>query len=395
MNEPIFIMSEIRSGSTLLRVLLDTHPAICSPGELSLGLLCEHLFHAIATTLGQVVYQQSAEARTELCLAETRRIVDGILQTYCALKGKRRWCEKSPGNLRLAAKLRAVFPDGRYICLYRHCLDVVHSATELYVDAWPEIQEYRDKYGDRPLPAFIERWCDRTDDLLAFEAATAGTSQRVRYEDLVADPAGNLQRLLAFLGEEWRPDLIERAFASPHDHGVGDPKIAGTSTVRGDRVGAGRQFDLSSVPSALLDRMRRILALLGYNEQPEVAAPAPPPSRPVYTTVAALVDELFRQRLERHRLWLRAPRLDLGLIVRGAGGGAWTLQFDPSGASLSPAAGTSPVTIAIESADLLDAANGRLTLGELRTKIAMEGAALEYPLFERLVHVLFGDGLHA
>ncbi len=397
MNDPIFILSDARSGSTLLRVLLDTHPAICSPGELSLGLVCEHLYHVIESTLGEAVLKTSLEAQTELCLAETRRVVEGILQKYCALKGKRRWCEKTPRNLRSLAKLEAVFPDAWYICLYRHCLDVVHSSLEYYIDPRQVIREYLDKYDDRAVPAFIERWCDRTDELFALEAAAAGRSKRVRYEDLVADPAGSLQWILAFIGEEWRPDLVERVFASPHDNGVGDPKIAGTSTILRDRIGAGRRLDLSAVPPALLERMRRTLELLGYDEQPELGAPTLPPSRPDQITVATLVDVLFRQRLERHRPWLRAPRHDLGVIVRGEGGGAWALQFDPSGARLSPAAGTSAVTIAIESTDLLDAANGRLTLGELRTKVAMEGdtGSLDPKLLDRLVQVLFGEDLRA
>ncbi len=414
MNEPIFILSDARTGSTLLRVLLDTHPAICSPGELSLGLVCEHLYHVIESTLGQALLDESPEARIEFCLAETRRAVEGILQKYCALKGKRRWCDKTPRNLRSLAKLKAVFPDGRYICLYRHCLDVVHSSLEYHVDpddplgghprrqieirrmpidSLQAIREYLDKYDDRAVPAFIEQWCDRADDLLAFETAATGTSQRVRYEDLVADPAGSLQRMLAFLGEEWRPDLVEQVFTSPHDNGLGDPKIAGTSTVRRDRVGSGRYLDLSTVPPALLDRMRRTLELLGYDEQPEVSAPSPPSQR-VHTDVAAFI-ELFRQRLERHRPWLRAPRHDLGVIVRGEGGGAWTLQFDPSGANLGAGAGTSAVTIAVESTDLLDTANGRLTLRELRTRVAMEGdvASLDPKLLDRLVQVLFGENL--
>jgi len=386
MNEPIFILSDARTGSTLLRVLLDTHPAICSPGELSLGLLCEHLYHGIDSTLGQAALEQSLEARTELCLAETRRIIDGILQTYCALKGKPRWCEKTPRNIRSVAKLRAVFPDGKYICLYRHCLDVVRSSIE-----------YFDKHGDHAVSEFIEQWCDRADDLLQFEQAAAGTSQRVRYEDLVADPAGVLQRILAFLGEEWQPDLLERAFVSPHDSGLGDPKIAGTSTVRSDRIGAGRRLDLSIVPPELLDRMRRTLELLGYDEQPEVTVPPSSPSPPIHTTIATLVNELFSQRLERHRPWLRAPRHDLGVIVQGAGGGAWTLQFDQEGARLNPAAGRSAGTITIESTDLLDAANGRLTLGDLRNRVVMEGdiAALDFQLLDRLAQVLFADNLRA
>lgn len=395
MNEPIFILSDARTGSTLLRVILDTHPAICSPAELSLGLVCEDLYHLIESTLGQALLDQSAEARTELCLAETRRIVEGVLQKYCALKSKRRWCEKTPRNLRSLATLRAVFPDARYISLYRHCLDAVRSLMTLSSDIRYDLRGYLDAHGGRAVPALIERWCDRADDLLAFESA-AGMSLRVRYEDLVGDPEAALRRILAFLGEEWQPDLLARVFTSPHDAGDGDPKIAGTSAVRADSVGGGRCLDLSETPPALLDRMRRTLTLLGYDEQPADAATTPrTSSRPVRADVGALFNQLFSERLERHRHWLRAPRHDVGVIVRGPGGGAWTLQFDASGARFSPSTAKSTATLAIDSTDLLDAVNGRFTFDEVRMKFAVEGdlRGLDRALADRVVQALFGDDL--
>ena len=40
---PIFIASHARTGSTLLRYIIDTHPALCCPPELALGQLCSAL----------------------------------------------------------------------------------------------------------------------------------------------------------------------------------------------------------------------------------------------------------------------------------------------------------------------------------------------------------------
>src|SRR5438067_867005 len=51
---PIFILSNPRSGSTLLRFLLDAHPSICCPGELRLGAICEFVTTAVESTLGQL-----------------------------------------------------------------------------------------------------------------------------------------------------------------------------------------------------------------------------------------------------------------------------------------------------------------------------------------------------
>ena len=61
----VFILCTPRSGSSLLRYILDTHPAICCPGELSLGQLCKDLYTAFYYTVGQV-RASSEESRDAL-----------------------------------------------------------------------------------------------------------------------------------------------------------------------------------------------------------------------------------------------------------------------------------------------------------------------------------------
>src|SRR5690242_11096690 len=101
---PAFILSPARSGSTLLRYIIDTHPVFCSPPELNLGRVCESLYRALyhtttASEKDQVVYQ------------EIRSIISGFMGSYAAGKGKPRWCDKSPDNLHHLPILYRVFPD--------------------------------------------------------------------------------------------------------------------------------------------------------------------------------------------------------------------------------------------------------------------------------------------
>ena len=47
-----FVLCSARSGSSLLRYILDTHPDIAIPGELKTGKFCKSLYDFVASTRG-------------------------------------------------------------------------------------------------------------------------------------------------------------------------------------------------------------------------------------------------------------------------------------------------------------------------------------------------------
>jgi hypothetical protein len=375
-------------------MLLDTHPEICSPAEISLGLVCSSLFTAIDDTVGLSYRHEPTEQRRRRSLAETRRIVDGLLGKYCAVRQKPRWCEKSPANVEYLGILCSVFPDARYICLHRHCLDVVRSCLEFYGHTPPkQVLEYFDRHQGDPVAAWIERWCVYTSRLLALEADQPQSVMRVTYEQVVANPDAVLQPLLAFLGVDWVPGLAEHVFSTPHVLGRGDPKIAASAAVGADRVGKGWQLDLSGAPDTLLERMRTLLQTLGYVDQPRGHAPADETApRVEVTSVAELFTEHFPRQLARHRHLIASAASAMGIVVGGPGGGAWTLRVDAAGARLEPGADRVPWSVALHSTDLLDAANRRLTLTQFRNRVHLTGdlALFDGPLSERTLWVLLG-----
>src|SRR2546428_34964 len=95
-QSPVIVGGCQRSGTTLLRVILDSHPHIACGPESSL-LTGSFLPHKLA-------------ARFEMPLAEIRRLqaeasdhaefVDKLLSRYAARHGKTRWAEKTPQNVR-------------------------------------------------------------------------------------------------------------------------------------------------------------------------------------------------------------------------------------------------------------------------------------------------------
>src|SRR5690606_6370060 len=125
-SEPIFILAAGRSGSTLLRYMLDSHRDVSSPGALFLGQLCSWLVTSLPRLWPSGNIGADSQVQSEVLL-EARRIVDQIMAGYLSRTGKRLWCEKTPANLGHLSSMAQIFPEARYICLYRSCLDTISS----------------------------------------------------------------------------------------------------------------------------------------------------------------------------------------------------------------------------------------------------------------------------
>jgi protein-tyrosine sulfotransferase len=267
-SAPIFILSCERSGSTLLRYILDTHPALCCPGELYLGQLIKDLRITISRTTALAAAKESAEldAATQ---REVHRILDDLLSGFTRARGKRVWCDKTPANLKSMADIEWAFPEARFICLYRNSWDVVQSCVEtrqkgmVYTWATPYAVQHLHNF----VAAMLESWVEKTQIALNVENFYPQMSYRIKYENLVQNPAGVLEPLFKFLELDWDPSLLDRVFQVEHDKGGGDFKIESTHQIEKDRIGQGVKLDpglLALVPSGLKDRQRTLNQQLGY-----------------------------------------------------------------------------------------------------------------------------------
>ncbi|MFI7657405.1 sulfotransferase family protein [Micromonospora parva] len=261
-NGPIFVLCFARSGSTLLRVLLNAHPEIASPPETSVARVCETTERAWR----QVTRAGAPGPLTSEALSEIRSAADRPMRAYARVQGKRLWCDKSLDNVWLAPLLTEVFPDRRFICLYRHCLDFVMSGLD--ASRWGfaayGFEKYVQKSPGNTVHALVRYWCDHTEALLRHQHSDLTGTTGIRYEDLVRDADAELRRLSGFLGVEDRPELARAAFSTKHDLGAGDHKLPFTDRVNDASVGTGRRVPVHLIPSDLMDRMNDCLRQLGY-----------------------------------------------------------------------------------------------------------------------------------
>lgn len=366
---PLFVLSCERSGSTLLRFIVDTHPQICSPAHLHLGRLCSSLFTSIFYSLGQTMDAPDEAMRERLVAVETRRIVDELMARYVSAKGKHMWCEKTTENLQYLKILDDVFPDAKYICLYRNCMDVVHSSIECSRFGFlPELAAYVQKRPDNVVAAMVDSWVEKTATLLEFESAHPERCFRIKYEKLVAEPAQTLAALFAALGLPWDERLLHEVFSTQHDQGSGDRKILFTKKINTGSIGRGSTISRSFIPGDLLEKMNRLLERLDYAPVGDDWDNTPSPYVPAGITteeneLIPSVEVMFRQYVPR--LLKNGNPLLAGVSGRckfevAGDGGTWMLTLQDSQGVAEEADGDADCTVRISAADLLDLVNGKL-----------------------------------
>jgi hypothetical protein len=234
LTRPAFIFSSVRSGSTLLRLILNSHSQIYAPHELHLAHITVEFEHPAA---------KHAVAALNLDKRElTHMLWDRLLAEALRRSGKPVLVEKTPNLVFAWERVARCWPDGRYIYLLRHPAAIL--------DSW---QRARDWQTHDEVVQTVTRY------LTALrEARKALPGHTVRYEDLTADPAAEIRRICEFLGVPWEPAMVEYG---NHDHGelrfgLGDwtEKIH-TGTVQEPRP---------LPPTGLSDRLLSLAEDLGY-----------------------------------------------------------------------------------------------------------------------------------
>jgi hypothetical protein len=217
---PIFIVGANRSGTTLLRLMLNAHSRIAVPEEL---LYLRSLYAGVPVTewrmpdLTEANYAELVEGFVHNAALlhpelDAGTLIDEILSVpnrslrhpyatvlahWTALQGKARWGEKTPGNLFYVDVLSEMFPDASFIYVVRDPRAGVASMqkTTFFPDDIVFNAMTRRKHavvGPSLLRQHVapERW------------------MTVRYEDLVTAPESTLRSVCRVIGEAYEPAML-------------------------------------------------------------------------------------------------------------------------------------------------------------------------------------------
>ena len=198
--DPIFIVGLPRSGSTLVEQILASHSEIEGTLELpDIPRLVAEL-HGPRPDPDDPRYPQGLTDLTERdFLALGQRYLE---DTRIYRRGQRRYfIDKMPNNFRHIGLIHLILPEARIIDVRREPLACCVSNFKQLFAAGQEFS-----YSLQDLAHYYRSYLEL---MRHWDRALPGRVVRIQYEDLVADPEGNITRLLEHCGVEFEPACLE------------------------------------------------------------------------------------------------------------------------------------------------------------------------------------------
>jgi Sulfotransferase family len=283
-----FIVGVGRSGTTLLRMMLDAHPDLAIPPETYFvprlahaaegSRLSPELFADTAVDDHRHRWKEFGVSREDYLnrLRAMPRLNPGdaaraFFQLYAENAGKPRWGDKTPGYIARMRRISRMLPESRFIHVIRDGRDVALS--------WRRRLAHRGLDWLMPIEHLAERW--RSQILQAREDSGAlPYYMEVRYEQLVLDTESTLRRVTEFVELPWAPVMLDYHAGAAERHkelttGVeGDARQRGQEQTRAhalttkppqrQRVGAWKK-EMSPADRAVFEREAGdLLSELGY-----------------------------------------------------------------------------------------------------------------------------------
>ena len=255
-HSPLFLTGIYRSGTTLVRYIVDSHSQICCPPE-SDFISSFSMMHQDSYSMRGLADMGFDEDHV---IQKMRELAIYFFGNYAAAKEKPRWADKSPAYVDHLDYIDKMFPEALYIIIHRHPLDQVHSITRGGTNLFDRLVGEIEECGDYR-PACTRYWCEQTNKILKFQSDHQDKCISIRYEDLCDNPEDNVKMVLDHAGLEWEPEVLE-FYKQKHDKGKEDGRVIAT---RGFSVSKG---NYKNWPPALIDECANIardeMELLGY-----------------------------------------------------------------------------------------------------------------------------------
>jgi hypothetical protein len=217
----IFLVSQPRAGSTRLQRMLGRHSAVHTATEPWLmlqpvsGMDMRHATDDFAAG-GWSGLARDAFLET---IANTSVLEQGIAQqglhVYSAAlegTGKTMFLDKTPRYYSILPQLGRLFPNARFVILYRNPLSVFASIIRTWVqDHWERLPSYRFDLLDGPR------------DLVAGAQHLGNRAKVVRYEDLAANADQSLSDVCSFLDIACETNMADKGEGT--EFPFGDPGL--------------------------------------------------------------------------------------------------------------------------------------------------------------------------
>ena len=273
---PFFIVGSGRSGTTLMRRMVQANGQVHIPPEITVMGPVIHLFRQYnAMQWSELVHLIFARfefhPESDVFNVSLRPLVQQLvkvppesrslamlLDRFYRYHGEQtagpcdRWGDKTPLNSFYLTEIDSIFPDARYVHMLRDGVDVVHSMLQ---------QAHR-----YTVASASARWKDAVHAVQTFAQTSPQRCLEIRYESLVREPSAVARRVCDFLDVAFDPRMIET-----------DPDVKGLDDVRhldyhanafkpivADGIGKGRRTLSESQRRHVQELIGTNLERLGY-----------------------------------------------------------------------------------------------------------------------------------
>jgi hypothetical protein len=214
-TRPIFILGMARSGTTLIRSILNSHPNIAIPRETSFFYLLDEFLkktrkNSISDYNKNEFWKWYSNKRRfkylDLDPSAVKRDIDfsrdqgyfknvfqSVMDNHMKNKGKIRWAEKTPGHELYLNKIFEFYPDAKIIFMIRDPRAVYASLKKV-------------PWGVQFVSVAIKRWNSSLKILKTYK-----NDKRIigiRYEDLVSDSERIVKSICNFLEEDYNEEIL-------------------------------------------------------------------------------------------------------------------------------------------------------------------------------------------
>ncbi|MEU4542546.1 sulfotransferase family protein [Nonomuraea dietziae] len=224
-DRPVFVIGCPRSGTTMLQLMLSSHPRLAVPPETRFLVPVYYKRRTFGDmriadrrrALAEYIAGDRSTKFRELGIDKEdyiRQVVEGpgslgsvigtTFRMYSDRFGKARWGDKRPSYVKQVDMLTRLFPDAQFIHLIRDGRDCVASLKEM---PWYTLNSFH----------AISTWAEAIDAGKRLRRTMSEDSYyELRYEDLTDDPATELKKLCHFLEEDYDPAMCSPREAASH-----------------------------------------------------------------------------------------------------------------------------------------------------------------------------------
>jgi hypothetical protein len=204
-----FVCGVTRSGTTLVRLMLDSHPDLAIPGEThwvpklirrleTEKLSASELADVITgTNRWQEFHLDADELRARFAAMPKANAADAIRTfylLYAEKEGKTRYGDKTPGYIREMLRIQRTLPEAHFIHIIRDGRDV-------------SLSHMRMNWGPKTYEESAQLWVERITKARKM-APKVRNYHEIHFEALVRDTEGTLRQVCEVIDLEFDPVML-------------------------------------------------------------------------------------------------------------------------------------------------------------------------------------------